>query len=97
MKGSVSVVLGLQWGDEGKGKWVDYLTTHYDSVVRFQGGANAGHTLYVGENSEKIVLHLLTLGGCAFPYRKYSFGGRGAGPHCILRRNGAHGTLYDSP
>ena len=41
----VDVLLGLQWGDEGKGKVVDVLTPHYDAVVRFQGGPNAGHTL----------------------------------------------------
>ena len=41
----VDVLLGLQWGDEGKGKVVDVLTPHYDVVARFQGGPNAGHTL----------------------------------------------------
>lgn len=41
----VDVLLGLQWGDEGKGKVVDFLTPHYDVVARFQGGPNAGHTL----------------------------------------------------
>ena len=51
----VDVLLGLQWGDEGKGKIVDYLAPNYDIVARFQGGANAGHTLYV--NGQKIVLH----------------------------------------
>lgn len=43
--GKVDVLLGLQWGDEGKGKVVDVLTPHYDAVARFQGGPNAGHTL----------------------------------------------------
>jgi adenylosuccinate synthase len=43
--GKVDVLLGLQWGDEGKGKVVDVLTPHYDVVARFQGGPNAGHTL----------------------------------------------------
>jgi adenylosuccinate synthase len=42
---NVSVVLGLQWGDEGKGKIVDFLALQADCVVRFSGGANAGHTL----------------------------------------------------
>lgn len=54
------VIVGLQWGDEGKGKLVDYLTQQADAVVRFQGGHNAGHTIYV--NEQKIVLHLLPSG-----------------------------------
>jgi len=41
----VDVILGLQWGDEGKGKIVDVLTPSYDIIARFQGGPNAGHTL----------------------------------------------------
>jgi adenylosuccinate synthase len=44
----IDVILGLQWGDEGKGKIVDYLATGYDMVARFQGGPNAGHTLKFG-------------------------------------------------
>ena len=43
--GKVDVLLGLQWGDEGKGKVVDVLTPKYDVIARFQGGPNAGHTL----------------------------------------------------
>src|SRR5512136_827294 len=54
------VVVGAQWGDEGKGKIVDLLTTQADVVVRFQGGNNAGHTLVVG--GEKTVLHLIPSG-----------------------------------
>lgn len=54
------VVLGTQWGDEGKGKIVDLLTDQVSSVVRFQGGHNAGHTLVIGE--EKTVLHLVPSG-----------------------------------
>ncbi len=54
------VVLGTQWGDEGKGKIVDLLTERADAVVRFQGGHNAGHTLVIGE--EKQVLHLIPSG-----------------------------------
>ncbi len=42
------VVIGTQWGDEGKGKIVDWLTEHAQGVVRFQGGHNAGHTLVIG-------------------------------------------------
>jgi adenylosuccinate synthase len=54
------VVVGAQWGDEGKGKIVDLLTKYADVVVRFQGGNNAGHTLVVG--GEKTVLHLIPAG-----------------------------------
>ena len=54
------VVVGAQWGDEGKGKLVDLLTQYADVVVRFQGGNNAGHTLVV--SGEKTVLHLIPAG-----------------------------------
>ncbi|MBM3393828.1 MAG: adenylosuccinate synthase [Betaproteobacteria bacterium] len=54
------VVVGTQWGDEGKGKVVDWLTDHADVVVRFQGGHNAGHTLVIG--GKKTVLHLIPSG-----------------------------------
>lgn len=57
---STYVVVGLQYGDEGKGKITDVLSAKSDFVVRFQGGDNAGHTVYVGE--EKFVLHLLPSG-----------------------------------
>jgi len=56
----VDVLLGLQWGDEGKGKIVDYFAPNYDIIARFQGGPNAGHTLYV--NGAKIVLHQIPSG-----------------------------------
>ncbi|MEN9549835.1 MAG: hypothetical protein RIR12_2426 [Bacteroidota bacterium] len=56
----VDVILGLQWGDEGKGKIVDYFAKNYDVVARFQGGPNAGHTLYVGD--KKVVLHQIPSG-----------------------------------
>lgn len=56
----VDVILGLQWGDEGKGKIVDYFAPGYDIIARFQGGPNAGHTLYV--NGNKIVLHQIPSG-----------------------------------
>jgi adenylosuccinate synthase len=55
-----TVVFGMQWGDEGKGRIVDVLAAESDAVVRYQGGANAGHTVIVGE--EKYVLHLLPSG-----------------------------------
>ena len=56
----VDVILGLQWGDEGKGKIVDYFAPGYDIIARFQGGPNAGHTLYV--DGRKIVLHQIPSG-----------------------------------
>lgn len=56
----VDVILGLQWGDEGKGKIVDYFAKDYDLIARFQGGPNAGHTLYVGD--KKVVLHQIPSG-----------------------------------
>lgn len=56
----VDVILGLQWGDEGKGKIVDYFAPKYDIVARFQGGPNAGHTLYV--EGKKMVLHQIPSG-----------------------------------
>ncbi|MBK8521835.1 MAG: adenylosuccinate synthase [Chitinophagaceae bacterium] len=56
----VDVILGMQWGDEGKGKIVDYFAKNYDVIARFQGGPNAGHTLYV--DGKKIVLHQIPSG-----------------------------------
>ena len=58
--GKVDVLLGLQWGDEGKGKVVDVLTPHYDVIARFQGGPNAGHTLEF--EGEKYVLRSIPSG-----------------------------------
>ncbi len=60
MQKKVDVLLGLQWGDEGKGKIVDVLTPHYDIIARFQGGPNAGHTLIF--NGVKHVLHTIPSG-----------------------------------
>ena len=57
---AVRLLVGTAWGDEGKGKVVDYLSEQADIVVRFQGGANAGHTVYKG--NEKIVLHQIPSG-----------------------------------
>jgi adenylosuccinate synthase len=57
----VDVLLGLQWGDEGKGKIVDYLATKYDIIARFQGGPNAGHTLIL-KDGKKFVLHTIPSG-----------------------------------
>ena len=57
---SLDVLLGLQWGDEGKGKVVDYLSKNYNLVARFQGGPNAGHTLEF--DNKKHVLHQIPSG-----------------------------------
>ena len=57
---TVDVLLGLQWGDEGKGKVVDYLAPRYDIIARFQGGPNAGHTLVFED--KKHVLHTIPSG-----------------------------------
>ena len=57
---SNTCVVGLQWGDEGKGKIVDLLAEQSDVVVRYCGGANAGHTVRIG--SEKYSTHLLPVG-----------------------------------
>ena len=57
---TVDVLIGLQWGDEGKGKIVDYLADKYDIICRFQGGPNAGHTIYV--HGSKYVLHTIPSG-----------------------------------
>jgi adenylosuccinate synthase len=54
------LLLGAQWGDEGKGKVVDLLSSNYQIVIRYQGGSNAGHTVVIGE--EKFILHLLPTG-----------------------------------
>ena len=56
----IDVLLGLQWGDEGKGKIVDHLALQYDIIARFQGGPNAGHTLYV--DGKKVVLRTIPSG-----------------------------------
>jgi adenylosuccinate synthase len=60
IQGWIDIVLGLQWGDEGKGKIVDYLAKNYHIVARFQGGPNAGHTLWY--KNKKLVLHNLPSG-----------------------------------
>ena len=56
----VDVLLGLQWGDEGKGKVVDVLTPRYNVIARFQGGPNAGHSLHF--NDKSYVLHTIPSG-----------------------------------
>jgi adenylosuccinate synthase len=56
----VDLIVGLQWGDEGKGKIVDLVAKNYDVVIRSQGGHNAGHTVVV--DGKKYALHLLPSG-----------------------------------
>ena len=60
MENNTFVIIGTQWGDEGKGKIIDVLSPKADYIVRFQGGNNAGHTVVV--NDEKFILHLLPSG-----------------------------------
>jgi adenylosuccinate synthase len=67
------VAVGLQWGDEGKGKIIDILSASADIVVRYQGGANAGHTIVVGK--QKVVLHLIPSG--ILHHEKYCVIGNG--------------------
>ena len=57
---AISAIIGGQWGDEGKGKIVDLLSSDVDIVARYQGGANAGHTVYIVD--KKIVLHQVPSG-----------------------------------
>jgi len=54
---SIDIVVGAQWGDEGKGKCIDVLSANADMVIRYQGGANAGHTVFIGKR--KFVMHLI--------------------------------------
>ena len=62
MNSTNTAILGLQWGDEGKGKIVNYLAGNFGAACRYQGGHNAGHTLIV--NGKKIILHLLPSSIC---------------------------------
>ncbi|MFV0530201.1 MAG: adenylosuccinate synthase [Flavobacteriales bacterium] len=66
-----NVIVGLQWGDEGKGKITDVLAAKSDYIVRYQGGNNAGHSVYIGKNS--FVLHLIP-SGIAYPDKKCIIG-----------------------
>ena len=72
---SNTVVVGTQWGDEGKGKIVDLLSEHADFVVRFQGGNNAGHTMVIDGN--EIIIHsaiqLKNCGGTEAKNIKWSY------------------------
>jgi adenylosuccinate synthase len=76
------VVVGTQWGDEGKGKIVDWLTEQADGVVRFQGGHNAGHTLVIG--GRKTILRLIPSGILRPPVACYIGNGVVLSPHALL-------------
>ena len=65
------IVLGSQWGDEGKGKMVDLFSERFDLVVRYQGGHNAGHTVFIGER--KFILKLIP-GGILRPDKQVVIG-----------------------
>jgi len=80
------VVIGTQWGDEGKGKVVDWLTEHAHGVVRFQGGHNAGHTLVIGD--KKTVLRLIPSGVLRPKVRVYIGNGVVLSPHALLQEIG---------
>jgi adenylosuccinate synthase len=77
------VVIGTQWGDEGKGKVVDWLTEHAQGVVRFQGGHNAGHTLVIG--GKKTVLRLIPSGILRANVRVYIGNGVVLSPSALLQ------------
>ena len=76
------VVIGTQWGDEGKGKIVDWLTESASGVVRFQGGHNAGHTLVIG--GKKTVLRLIPSGVLRPSVRVYIGNGVVVSPSALL-------------
>ena len=76
------VVVGTQWGDEGKGKIVDWLTEQADGVVRFQGGHNAGHTLVI--NGVKTILRLIPSGILRPDVRCYIGNGVVLSPQALL-------------
>ena len=80
---SIDLLLGLQWGDEGKGKIVDVLTSKYNIIARFQGGPNAGHTLVF--NNKKHVLHTIPSG--IFHENKINIIGNGVVIDPVILRN----------
>src|SRR5216110_2707474 len=80
------VVIGTQWGDEGKGKVVDWLTEHAQGVVRFQGGHNAGHTLVIGDR--RTVLRLIPSGILRPGVRVYIGNGVVLSPSALLQEIG---------
>jgi len=92
--GKSVVILGAQWGDEGKGKIVDLLTDRVKYVVRYQGGHNAGHTLII--NGEKTVLRLIP-SGMLHPNVTCLIGnGVVLSPEALLKEIGELQTLRDT-
>ena len=89
---SVDVLLGLQWGDEGKGKIVDFLAPKYDLVARFQGGPNAGHTLEF--DGIKHVLHQIPSG--IFREDKQNIIGNGVVVDHPSQKKYSHSRQYES-
>ena len=85
-------VLGAQWGDEGKGKIVDLLTPNFSIVARYQGGHNAGHTVYA--NGRKFVLHLLPSG---ILHRRHHLRHRQRRRHRSARRSSRRSTSWRRP
>lgn len=87
----VDLIVGIQWGDEGKGKIVDRLAKDYQLVVRYQGGHNAGHTIVVG--NKKIALHLIP-SGILYPHCKNIIGGGTVvRPYALLEEMKSFSTL----
>ena len=89
------VVVGLQWGDEGKGKIVDLLSGRADVVVRYQGGNNAGHTLVV--DGEQTVLHLVPSGALHASTTCVIGGGVVVDPTVLLKEIAADAGLSLKP
>ncbi len=87
------LIVGIQWGDEGKGKIVDKLAQHYDIVVRYQGGHNAGHTIIVG--MQKLALHLVP-SGILYPHCQNIIGnGTVIRPSALLKEMRSLNLLCD--
>lgn len=88
------LIVGIQWGDEGKGKMVDLLAQHYDYVVRYQGGHNAGHTIVVG--GKKYALHLIP-SGILYPQCKNIIGnGVVISPNALIEEMQQFEEMYGS-
>ncbi len=85
-----SAVVGLQWGDEGKGKVVDLLTARHDAVVRYNGGANAGHTVIIG--GQRFAMHLLPSGILTAGKKAVIANGVVVDPEALLKEMDALGS-----
>jgi hypothetical protein len=85
MRAKTAVVLGAQWGDEGKGKIVDVLSERFAAVARYAGGHNAGHTVIIG--GQKFVLQLIPLRSAAAGVQGHHRQRGGAGPDGVFERS----------